>query len=128
MNPQIFREYDVRGVVDSDLTDDVAEKLGRALGTLCGRADGRTLVVGRDCRLHSTRLRDAFVKGVIATGIDVIDVGVVPTPVVYYAANTLPVDGLAMVTGSHNPAEYNGFKIGLGKTTFYGEDIQRILK
>jgi phosphomannomutase/phosphoglucomutase len=128
MNPQIFREYDVRGVVDKDLTDEVAEKLGRALGSLCVRAQGHTLAVGRDCRLHSTRLRDAFVKGVIATGIDVIDVGVVPTPVVYYAANTLPVDGLAMITGSHNPAEYNGFKIGLGKTTFYGEDIQRLLK
>ncbi|MBK7859306.1 MAG: phosphomannomutase/phosphoglucomutase [Archangiaceae bacterium] len=128
MNPQIFREYDVRGVVDKDLTDEVAEKLGRALGTLCARAQGRTLTVGRDCRLHSTRLRDAFVKGVTTTGIDVIDVGVVPTPVVYFAANTLPVDGLAMITGSHNPAEYNGFKVGLGKTTFYGEDIQKLLK
>ena len=128
MNPQIFREYDIRGVVDKDLNDDTAEKLGRALGTLCARAKGHTLAVGRDCRLHSTRLRDAFVKGVIATGTNVTDVGVVPTPVVYYAANTLPVDGLCMITGSHNPAEYNGFKLGLGKTTYYGEDIQKVLK
>ena len=83
MNPQIFREYDVRGVVDKDITDDVAEKLGRGLATLCVRAGGQTLVLGRDCRLHSTRLRDAFLKGVTTTGVHVIDVGVVPTPVVY---------------------------------------------
>jgi phosphomannomutase/phosphoglucomutase len=126
MNPQIFREYDIRGVVDKDVNDDTAEKLGRALGTLAARANGKTLVVGRDCRLHSTRLRDAFIKGAIVTGTDVYDVGVVPTPVVYFAANTLPVDGLAMITGSHNPAEYNGFKVGIGKTTYYGQDIQKL--
>jgi phosphomannomutase / phosphoglucomutase len=128
MNAHIFREYDIRGVVDKDIDDSVAENLGKALGTLCLRASGHTLVVGRDCRLHSTRLRDAFLKGVTSTGIHAVDVGVVPTPVVYYAANTLPVDGLCVVTGSHNPAEYNGFKLGLGKTTFFGEDIQRVRK
>jgi phosphomannomutase/phosphoglucomutase len=128
MNAHIFREYDIRGVVDKDIDDTVAENLGKALGTLCARAGGHALVVGRDCRLHSTRLRDAFLKGVTSTGIHVVDVGVVPTPVVYYAANTLPVDGLCVVTGSHNPAEYNGFKLGLGKTTFFGDDIQRVRK
>jgi phosphomannomutase/phosphoglucomutase len=128
MNPQIFREYDIRGIVDKDIDDGVAEDLGKGLGTLCARAGGKSLVVGRDCRLHSTRLRDAFLKGVSSTGIHAVDVGIVPTPVVYYAANTLPVDGLAVITGSHNPAEYNGFKVGLGKTTIYGDDIQRLRK
>jgi phosphomannomutase/phosphoglucomutase len=128
MNAHIFREYDIRGVVDQDIDDSVAENLGKALGTLCARASGRSLVVGRDCRLHSPRLRDAFLKGVTSTGIHVVDVGIVPTPVVYYAANTLPVDGLCVITGSHNPAEYNGFKLGLGKTTFFGDDIQRLRK
>ncbi len=126
MNPQIFREYDVRGLVDKDLTDDVVNKLGQGLATMVKRAGGDTVVVGRDARLSSPRFREAFVKGVIATGVHVVDVGVVPTPIVYYAANTLGVDGLAMITGSHNPPEYNGFKMGVGKTTFYGETIQQL--
>jgi len=124
MNPQIFREYDVRGLVDTDLTDDVVENLGKGLATMVKRAGGSTVVVGRDCRTHSPRFNDAFLKGVTSTGLDAIDVGVVPTPVVYFAANTLPVDGLAVITGSHNPPEYNGFKMGVGKTTFYGQTIQ----
>lgn len=126
MNPQIFREYDVRGVVDVDLTDDVVEKMGRGLATMVKRAAGTTIVVGRDARLSGQRFRDLFIKGAISTGIHVIDVGIVPTPVVYYAANTLPVDGLAVITGSHNPSEYNGFKMGVGKTTFFGETIQAL--
>ena len=126
MNPQIFREYDIRGVVDRDLTDDVVEKLGRGLGTMVKREGGTTVVVGRDARLSGQRFRDAFVSGVTRTGIHVYDVGIVPTPVVYYAANSLPVDGLAVITGSHNPSEYNGFKMGVGKTTFYGETIQAL--
>ncbi len=128
MNPQIFREYDVRGLVDKDLTDDVVNKLGHGLATMVKRAGGDTLVVGRDARLSSPRFREAFVKGVTVTGVHVVDVGVVPTPIVYYAANTLGVDGLAMITGSHNPPEYNGFKMGVGKTTFYGETIQQLRK
>ena len=126
MNPQIFREYDVRGLVDTDLTDDVVEKLGKGLGTMVKRAGGTAVVVGRDARTHSPRFNAALIKGVTSTGIDSIDVGVVPTPVVYYAANTLPVDGLAAITGSHNPPEYNGFKMGVGKTTFYGQTIQEL--
>ena len=128
MNPQIFREYDVRGLVDKDLTDSVVENLGRGLATMVKRDGGATLVVGRDARLSGERFRDAFIKGAISTGIHVIDVGVVPTPVVYFAANTLPVEGLAVITGSHNPPEYNGFKMGVGKTTFYGETIQALRK
>lgn len=128
MNPQIFREYDIRGVVDKDLTDAVVENLGRGLATLVKRAQGRTIAVGRDCRISSPRFREAFIKGVTSTGINVVDVGIVPTPLVYFAGNTLPVDGMAMITGSHNPPEYNGFKIGVGKSTFYGEDIQNLRK
>jgi phosphomannomutase/phosphoglucomutase len=128
MNSQIFREYDVRGLVDQDLTDSVVENLGRGLATMVKRAGGTTVVVGRDARLSGLRFRDRFVAGAISTGIHVIDVGIVPTPVVYFAANTLPVEGLAMITGSHNPPEYNGFKMGVGKTTFYGETIQELRK
>ena len=126
MNPLIFREYDIRGLVDTDLTDDVVEKLGRGRATMVKRAGGSALVVGRDARLSGPRFRDAFVAGVRRTGVHVYDVGVVPTPVVYFAAHALPVDGLAVITGSHNPPPYNGFKLGVGKSTFYGDTIQAL--
>jgi phosphomannomutase/phosphoglucomutase len=128
MNPHIFREYDIRGLVDKDLTLDVVELLGKGLGTTVKRAGGRTIVVGRDCRESSTRFREALCKGITSTGLDVVDIGVGPTPLTYFAANTLPVDGLAMITGSHNPPEYNGFKTGVGKTTFHGAEIQALRK
>ena len=126
MNTHIFREYDIRGLVDKDLTLEVVELLGKGLGTLCRRAHGDWMVVGRDCRESSTRFRDALCRGITSTGVSVRDIGVVPTPLTYFAANTLPVDGLAMITGSHNPPEYNGFKTGLGKTTFHGAEIQAL--
>lgn len=126
MNAHIFREYDIRGLVDQDLTPEVVEKLGLGMGTTLRRAGGKSIVVGRDCRASSTVFRDALIKGLNATGVDVVDVGVVPTPLVYFAANTLEVDGLAMITGSHNPPEYNGFKMGVGKTTFHGHEIQAL--
>lgn len=126
MHAHIFREYDIRGLVDRDLTEAVVEDIGRGLGTLCRRAGGRWVALGRDCRESSTRFRDALGRGLTSTGVDVYDLGVVPTPLTYFAANTLPVDGLAMITGSHNPPEYNGLKIGLGKTTFHGEEIQAL--
>ncbi|XXF77236.1 phosphomannomutase/phosphoglucomutase [Myxococcaceae bacterium GXIMD 01537] len=128
MNPHIFREYDIRGLVDKDLTVEVVELLGKGLGTIIQRKGGRSVAVGRDVRESSTRFRDALCKGLTSTGLDVLDVGTVPTPLTYFAANTLPVDGLAMITGSHNPPEYNGFKIGAGKTTFHGPEIQALRK
>jgi phosphomannomutase/phosphoglucomutase len=128
MNAHIFREYDIRGLVDKDLTVEVVEHLGLGLGTVIRRKGGTSVVVGRDCRESSTRFRDALCKGLTATGLDVLDIGVVPTPLTYFAANTLPVDGLAMITGSHNPPEYNGFKTGAGKTTFHGAEIQALRK
>src|SRR6185295_15457393 len=126
MNAHIFREYDIRGLVDQDLTEEVVELLGKGLGTVVRRKGGQSITVGRDCRESSTRFRDRLVAGITSTGLDVLDVGVVPTPLTYFAANTLPVDGLAMITGSHNPPEYNGFKIGHGKTTFHGPEIQEL--
>ena len=126
MNAHIFREYDIRGLVDKDLTTEVVELLGLGLGTMIRRKGGTSIVVGRDCRESSTRFRDALAKGLTTTGLDVYDVGVVPTPLTYFAANTLPVDGLAMITGSHNPKEFNGFKIGAGKTTFHGPEIKEL--
>lgn len=124
VNREIFREYDIRGLVQPDLTDELAELIGKGLGTKVLRAGGRRIALGRDCRLSSPRLRDALLKGLCSTGCDAIDLGVVPTPLTYFAANTLAVDGLAMITGSHNPADYNGFKVGVGKTTFWGKEIQ----
>jgi phosphomannomutase/phosphoglucomutase len=128
MNAHIFREYDIRGLVDKDLTVDVVEKLGKGLGTVVRCKGGRSVVVGRDCRESSTRFREALASGLTSTGLNVVDIGVVPTPLTYFAANTLPVDGLAMITGSHNPPEYNGLKTGFGKTTFHGPEIQELRK
>jgi phosphomannomutase/phosphoglucomutase len=128
MNQHIFREYDIRGLVDKDLTAEVAESLGKGLGTMVRRSRGSSVVVGRDCRESSTRFRQSLCDGLTSVGIDVTDIGVVPTPLTYFAANTLPVDGLAMITGSHNPPEYNGFKLGCGKTTLHGSEIQQLRK
>jgi phosphomannomutase/phosphoglucomutase len=126
MNPHIFREYDIRGLVDKDLTAEVAKSLGQGLGTMVRRNRGSSVAVGRDCRESSTRFRQSLCDGLTSVGIDVTDIGVVPTPLTYFAANTLPVDGLAMITGSHNPPEYNGFKLGCGKTTLHGSEIQQL--
>ncbi len=126
MNPQIFREYDIRGVADRDLTDDVALAIGRSIGTFCAERGKRTLVVGRDCRLSSKRIRDALVKGLVETGRHVIEIEVGPTPLLYFAVHHLDADGGVMVTGSHNPPEDNGFKILVGKDTVHGEDIRAI--
>ncbi|HYX92356.1 MAG TPA: phosphomannomutase/phosphoglucomutase, partial [Myxococcaceae bacterium] len=128
MNAHIFREYDIRGLVDRDLTPTVVELLGKGLGTVVKRKGGRSVAMGRDCRESSTTFRQALANGLTSTGIHVMDIGVVPTPLTYFAANTLPVEGLAMITGSHNPPEYNGFKIGAGKTTFHGPEIQELRK
>ncbi len=126
MNPQIFREYDIRGIVSTDLPAEVMANIGRGFATMVRRAGGQYIVLGRDARLSGPVLHEAFVAGVVEVGIHIFDVGVVATPVVYYAANTLPTDGLAVITGSHNPPEYNGLKAGVGKATFYGDTIQAL--
>src|ERR1700686_3805341 len=129
LKPTIFREYDIRGIADIELgSEDIAD-LGRGLGSYIRRQSGSSRInVGRDCRLSSTRLRDALVKGLLAAGCDVTDVGVVPTPVLYYSAQQLKADGAVMITGSHNPPEYNGFKTVCGSGTLHGETIQPVLR
>lgn len=122
----IFREYDIRGLVDQDLTEDAVRLVGRALGTEVREKGGRRVVVGRDCRESGPRFALAMVEGLVSTGVDVTDLGVVPTPLTYFAAATLPVDGLVMITGSHNPPEYNGLKVGVGKSTLHGDGIQAL--
>jgi phosphomannomutase/phosphoglucomutase len=128
LKASIFREYDIRGIADSELLSPDIELLGRGLGTyLQRRSGGRKINVGRDCRLSSSRLRDALVKGLLETGSDVTDIGVVPTPVLYYSAQHTKADGAIMITGSHNPSEYNGFKTVCGTGTLHGEAIQNVL-
>ena len=127
LNPTIFREYDIRGIADSELLSPDIELLGRGLGTYLRRRSGGVKInVGRDCRLSSTRLRDALVQGLLATGSDVADIGVGPTPVLYYSAQHWKADGAIMITGSHNPSEYNGFKTVCGSGTLHGEAIQDV--
>src|SRR6267142_7045926 len=124
----VFREYDIRGLVADELTPEFAGQLGRGFGAyLLEKTSGaQSIVLGRDHRTSSEGLADAFSKGVRSHGIEVISIGVVPTPVTYFAAHTLPVDGLCMITGSHNPPEYNGFKIGIGKSTLAGPEVQEL--
>ena len=124
--PNIFREYDIRGIADRELPDDGVRELGRAFGTYFIRHGARRVNLARDCRLSSPRLHDALLAGVVATGCDVTDLGVVPTPLLYYSVFHLGADAGVMITGSHNPSDYNGFKVMLGKSTIHGEEIQRI--
>ena len=127
LNPAIFREYDIRGIADSELLSPDVELLGRALGTYLRRTSGgRNVNVGRDCRLSSTRLRDALAEGLLAAGCNVTDIGTVPTPVLYHSAQNLKADGAIMITGSHNPSEYNGFKSVSSSGAIYGDAIQEV--
>ncbi len=126
MNREVFRQYDVRGVVEKDFEDDFIRDLGRSVGTYLAVRGGSRLAVGRDCRLSSDALRDLLVEGITSTGVSVVDVGTVPTPLLYFGMHHLEVDGGVMITGSHNPPEYNGFKIGMGKSTIYGAEIQKL--
>jgi phosphomannomutase/phosphoglucomutase len=126
MNPQIFREYDIRGNAERDLSDEVARDLGRALGTVMAQRGKRRIMVGRDCRVSSQRLRDALIEGLVETGRHVVKIEVGPTPLLYFAVNHLDADGGIMVTGSHNPPEDNGFKILVGKGTLHGEEIRAL--
>ena len=130
IDPVIFRQYDIRGVVGRDLTADVARAVGRAVGTEARRRLGRTpiMAVGRDNRPSGVMLSGALIEGLLATGADVIDVGLVPTPVLYFAIVDRKADGGVQVTGSHNPPEFNGLKMVLEGLPFSGEDIQLLLR
>jgi len=128
MNSNIFRQYDIRGVVETDLTPDVVETLGRAFGSWVRDEGGSSLALGRDGRNTGPGLRDAFAKGARAAGVNVIDVGMVPTPVLYFALYHLNPDAAVQITGSHNPPEFNGFKMMMGKTTVFGDMIQELYR
>jgi len=126
----VFREYDIRGVADQELTDDLIRATGEAFGlALFDGAEGRsklTVAVGRDCRLSSPRIFEAFCKGLMRAGVDVVDVGVGPTPLLYFAVHHLDADGGVMITGSHNAGHENGLKMMKGKAPFFADDIRRL--
>ena len=131
MNPRSFREYDIRGVAERDLDDATVRAIGMAFGA---RVKGKTVVVGRDPRVHSPRLFAALTDG-LRVHVDVTDIGVVPTPVLYFAAHHLEPAAAAMITGSHNPPEDNGFKLMLGTDSLHGhaiaelrDDVEKLLE
>ncbi|MDM0043876.1 phosphomannomutase/phosphoglucomutase [Variovorax dokdonensis] len=123
LSASIFKAYDIRGVVPSTLDPRVAEALGKAFGAAARAAGEKAVAVGRDGRLSGPALSEALIRGLMATGLEVIDVGTVTTPMLYFAANTLCTSGI-QVTGSHNPKDYNGFKMVLAGRAIYGEEIQ----
>lgn len=126
MNPDIFREYDIRGVAGKDITEDDAVDIGKAYGTLLQTMNLKKVSVGRDCRLTSPVFSQRFIEGVLSTGCDVIDVGTCPTPVLYFSIQHLDLEGGAMVTASHNPPEYNGFKLMAGLDSIHSQGLQDV--
>lgn len=125
-NPTSLREYDIRGIVGKTLGPADATAIGRTFGTIVRRAGGSKVVVGYDGRTSSPELEKALIEGLTAAGVDVVRIGMGPTPMLYFAEATLPVDGGIQITGSHNPAEYNGFKMVLQHLPFFGADIQKL--
>jgi phosphomannomutase len=123
-DPTILREYDIRGIYDKTLTVADARAVGRSFGSIVRRNGGRKVTVGRDGRLSSPMLGPALSDGLRACGIDVVDIGIVSTPMLYFSVYHFDSDGGVMVTGSHNPGDYNGFKMMLGKKAFFGHDIK----
>jgi phosphomannomutase/phosphoglucomutase len=126
MNPNVFREYDIRGLVGIDFSDSDITRLGRAMGTYMLGKGAKTITMGRDCRLSADQYRGLLLEGLLSTGLSVIDVGTCPTPVLYFSVPHYKADGGVMITASHNPPEYNGFKMLVGKTTIFGSAIQEI--
>jgi phosphomannomutase/phosphoglucomutase len=126
LNPAIFREYDIRGIADRDFDAAFAHDLGRAFGTLATETGRRTVSLGRDCRLTSARYAAALRDGLVASGLGVVDLGVCPTPLMYFSLFHWGLDGGIQVTGSHNPAPYNGFKLCLGTVALFGDQIQEL--
>ncbi|MFB3887705.1 MAG: phosphomannomutase, partial [Thermodesulfobacteriota bacterium] len=125
MKDTIFREYDIRGIVGEDFSLADVERIGQGYGTYLHQHGGKSAVVGRDCRPSSPSINEALLKGLLRTGTHVIDIGVCPTPLLYFALRNLSAGGGLMITASHNPPEYNGFKVCLGPDTIFGEEIQK---
>ena len=128
INRLIFREYDIRGIVPEDLDRETVYLLGQGLGTYYQERGANKVTIGRDCRLSSPDFRDELIQGLCETGLSVLDIGMVPTPLLYYSLYQQGIDGGVQITGSHNPPEYNGFKVCLGKQTIYGDEIQKLRK
>ncbi|SVE21447.1 uncharacterized protein METZ01_LOCUS474301, partial [marine metagenome] len=126
MNPYIFRKYDIRGVVETDFTPDVVTDLGRAFGTYVNREGGKRVSISGDIRLTTPRLIENFSQGLMETGITVLDMGIVPTPANYFSMFHIDVNGAVQITGSHNPPEFNGFKLSYKQGAFYGDQIQKL--
>jgi phosphomannomutase / phosphoglucomutase len=126
MNPQIFREYDIRAVVNKELTLDEVVVMGKAIGTYLGRQGKKEITLGRDGRLSSDDFHSHFLQGILTTGCRVIDIGLCPSPLLYFSIRHLKTEGGVMITASHNPPEYNGFKICSGPDTIFGPEIQKI--
>jgi phosphomannomutase len=125
-NPTSLREYDIRGIVGETLGEADAYAVGRTFGTLLSRAGGKRAAVGRDGRTHSPSLEAELVRGFTEAGVDVVRVGLGPTPMLYYSEAELDVDGGIQITGSHNPGNYNGFKMVMFGKAFFGADIQKL--
>ncbi|MBP9664119.1 MAG: phosphomannomutase/phosphoglucomutase, partial [Pyrinomonadaceae bacterium] len=126
MDTNIFREYDIRGIVGTHLTDEAVAVLGRAIGTFFRQNGAKRIAIGYDARESSPRFCELLTTGFNAVGCDVVLIGMVPTPVLYHTVFTRDVDGGVMITGSHNPPDHNGFKICLGKAALFGSQIQQI--
>tara|TARA_B100001093_G_scaffold401375_1_gene388980 strand:- start:2848 stop:4239 length:1392 start_codon:yes stop_codon:yes gene_type:complete len=127
-NQDIFRKYDIRGIAETDLNSEFVDALGRAFGSMIKRRGGHKIAIGRDCRHSGHRLSEDFARGLLSTGINVVNLGLVSTPMVYFAAHTLTVDGAVSITGSHNPSDWNGFKFCAGTASVYGDSIQELSK
>ncbi|MBR1734245.1 MAG: phosphomannomutase, partial [Alphaproteobacteria bacterium] len=125
---EIFREYDIRGIMGSTLFERDGYDIGRAFGTVLARKNLKKICIGHDCRLSSAELSKNLLNGLINSGIEVISLGLCHTPLDYYTVNKWYLDGGVMITGSHNPSEYNGFKFMLGFDPFYGENIQELAR
>lgn len=126
INPGIFREYDIRGIVDQDLNEEIVSTIGKAFGSYLKERGKNTVSIGRDCRESSPAYSDAFARGLNSCGINVLDLGMVSTPILYFSLFNLEVQGGVMITASHNPGEYNGIKLCVGKESLFGEQIQQI--
>jgi phosphomannomutase/phosphoglucomutase len=126
IKPEIFRQYDIRGLVDADLTQETVELLGKGIGTYFRRNQKKEVALGRDCRLSSPLYSKALAKGLLSTGCEIVDLGIIPTPLLYFTIYYKKMEAGVIITGSHNPPEYNGFKMMVGEETLYGEAIQEI--
>ncbi|MCK5004921.1 MAG: phosphomannomutase/phosphoglucomutase, partial [Candidatus Aminicenantes bacterium] len=126
LNESIFREYDIRGIVETDLTDDAVKKIASAFAAIYVRAGKKQISIGMDGRPSSENIKNIFIKTICSYGIDVVDIGLVPTPVLYYSVFRLGLGGGIIITASHNPSEYNGFKALLGKDALSGSEIREI--